>query len=96
MHWALRWATFMFNPGGHALQQVVGRRGIPSSMVESQLSAEAFATVPVCAAVVAAIIGGIIVRRRFDRQTAVCAIPLLTISGYNVALAILAVAGFIR
>ncbi len=65
-------------------------------MFESQLLGGAFASVPVCAAAAAAVIGGVVVHRRFDRQTAVCAIPLLTISGYNIALAILAVAGFVR
>ena len=65
-------------------------------MFETQLLGGVFATVPVFAAVLAAIIGGVVVRRRFDRQTAVCAIPLLTISGYNIALAILAVSGFVR
>lgn len=65
-------------------------------MIESQPLSDAFTMVPVCAAVAAAIIGGYMVRRRFDRQTTVCALPLLTISGYNIALAILAVAGFVR
>ncbi|MBA4019050.1 MAG: hypothetical protein C0483_17925 [Pirellula sp.] len=65
-------------------------------MIDMQLFGGVFATVPACSAIFAALIGGLVVSRRFDRQTAVFAIPLLTISGYNVALAILAVAGFIR
>lgn len=51
---------------------------------------------PLLTATMVTITGGATVWRKFDRRTAVCALPLLSISGYNVALAALAVMGFIR
>ena len=54
------------------------------------------AMVPLCAAIGVALCGGAIIGRRFDRQTAVCSLPMLTISGYNVALCALLALGFIR
>ena len=54
------------------------------------------ALIPLCAAIGVALCGGVIIGRRFDRATAVCSLPLLTISGYNVALCALLAFGFIR
>lgn len=54
------------------------------------------AMIPPCAAIISALFGGAIVRRRFDMQTAVCSLPLLTISGYNFALCVLLALGLIR
>ncbi|MBA4017744.1 MAG: hypothetical protein C0483_11270 [Pirellula sp.] len=50
---------------------------------ESLAADPIIAMIPLCIATVAALLGGAIVWRRFDRQTAVCALPFLTISGYD-------------
>ncbi|MBA4019111.1 MAG: hypothetical protein C0483_18240 [Pirellula sp.] len=52
--------------------------------------------IPLGVALGAALCGGALIRRRFDTQAAVCALPLLTISGYNVALVALLALGFLR